>query len=59
MNSNERRIKKVIARSVIIDLVFYVSIALAGYFSTFEKTDKIVLDRGSIDGSKDYLILIA
>jgi hypothetical protein len=38
-----------VARSVIIDFLFYVTIALAGYFSTYNKTPKIVLDR-SIPG---------
>ncbi len=59
MNPNEKRIKKVIARSVLVDLAFYVSIALAGYFSTYDKTPKIVLDRDSIDGGRDYALMIA
>ena len=49
INPNERRIKKVVARSVFIDFLFYVTIALTGYFSTYNKTPKIVLDR-SIPG---------
>jgi hypothetical protein len=38
-----------VTRSVIIDFLFYATIALAGYFSTYNKTPKIVLDR-SIPG---------
>ena len=49
VNPNERRIKKIAARSIFIDALFYVTVALAGYFSTYNKTPKIVLDR-SIPG---------
>ena len=45
VNPNEQRIKKVVSRSLLVDLMFYVSIALAGYFSTYNETPKIVLDR--------------
>jgi hypothetical protein len=44
---------------VLVDLVFYLAIALAGYFSTYDKTPKIVLDRDSIDGGRDYALMIA
>jgi hypothetical protein len=46
-------------RSVVVDLVFYLWIALAGYFSTYDKTPKIVLDRNSLDGNRDYALMIA
>jgi hypothetical protein len=59
VNPNEKRIKKIISRSVFVDVLFYVSIALAGYFSTYSQTPKIVLDRGSITGGRDYAIMIA
>lgn len=59
VNPNEKRIKKVIARSVIVDVAFYLTIALAGYFSTYDKTPQIVLDRGSLDGGRDYALMIA
>ena len=45
VNPNERRIKKVVARSISIDVLFYTTIAVTGYFSKYNKTPKIVLDR--------------
>jgi amino acid permease len=36
VNPNEKRIKKIVSRSILVDLGFYVTIALAGYFSTFD-----------------------
>jgi amino acid permease len=59
VNPNEKRIKKIISRSVLVDVMFYVTIALAGYFSTYNNTPKIVLDRDSIDGNRDYALMIA
>ena len=59
INPNEKRIKKIISRSVLVDVGFYISIALAGYFSTYIQTPKIVLDRGSLTGGRDYAIMIA
>ena len=48
------------ARSISIDVLFYVTIALAGYFSTYNLTPKIVLDR-SIPGddTPDLFIMVA
>jgi amino acid permease len=59
VNPNERRIKKIISRSIIVDIVFYLSIALAGYFSTYNQTPSIVLKRPSLSGGRDYPIMIA
>lgn len=59
INPVERRIKKVISVSVVVDVAFYVIIAAAGYFSTFDHTAKIVLDRKPLHGGRDYAILIA
>lgn len=57
---NERRIKKVISRSVAVDLAFYLVIAAAGYFSTYDKTPNIILERPLLDGvTRDYAIMIA
>lgn len=36
VNPNERRIKKIIVSSIVVDAAFYITIALAGYFSTYE-----------------------
>lgn len=60
MNPNEKRIKKVISRAIAVDVIFYLTIASAGFFSTYDMTKPIVLDRDPIPyGSKDYAILVA
>ena len=59
VNPVERRIKKVISLSILIDLSFYMVIAAAGYFSMYEKTNAIVLDRPPLDGPRDYAMLVA
>jgi hypothetical protein len=59
INPNLRRIKKVITRSVAVDVAFYLTIALSGYFSTLNHTNHIVLERQPVDGGKDYAILIS
>jgi hypothetical protein len=40
-------VAKVIDRAVFVDLFFYMIVAVAGFFSTFNKTAKIVLERNS------------
>ena len=59
INPNERRIKKIVSRSIFIDLLFYLTIASAGYFSTYDKTPAIVLERETLNGEKDYAILVS
>lgn len=59
VNPNERRIKKIVTRAILVDILFYIVIAVAGYLSTFNKTNPIVLKRESIDGRIDYAIIIA
>jgi amino acid permease len=60
VNPIERRIKKVAARSIFIDTLFYVTIALAGYFATYNKTPKIVLDRSLPgDDTPDPFVMVA
>jgi hypothetical protein len=58
VSPNERRMKKVIGRSLGIDFMFYSAIALAGYFSTFDHTPDLVIAREFISG-KDYAMTIA
>jgi len=45
-----RRIYKVVNGQVLIMLVFYLLMALAGYFSTLTHTPRIVLERKSLTG---------
>ena len=60
INPNLKRIQKVITRSVGVDVGFYLTIALCGYFSTYNFTNHIVLERAPLnEGSTDYAILIA
>ena len=49
---------KVIGRSLFIDFMFYCSIALVGYFSTFGETPDLVIAREFIHG-KDYAMTIS
>jgi hypothetical protein len=43
-----RRIYKVINRSVLIIGSLYLAVGLVGYFSTFDMTPRIVLERKSL-----------
>ena len=54
-----RRISKVIDRAIVVDFMFYLIIASAGYLSTFDETAKIVLERATLDGKPDIPCLIA
>jgi amino acid permease len=56
---NYRRTTKVINRSILIDLTFYLTIAVAGYLSCFDKTNKIVVERDSLNGKPDIPCLIS
>ena len=49
-----------IHRSIFVDLCFYLVIALCGYFSTYNLTGNIVLERLPANGrSVDYPIVIS
>ena len=51
---------KVIKRSLTLDLGFYLFIGLVGFFSSFDKTATIVLERDSLPGKQiDYPIILA
>jgi amino acid permease len=56
VNPEYRRISKVIDRAVFVDLLFYLPVAAAGFFSQFNDTAKIVLERGT---ERDIPVLIA
>mmetsp|Transcript_41090 Transcript_41090/g.39609 ORF Transcript_41090/g.39609 Transcript_41090/m.39609 type:complete len:80 (+) Transcript_41090:545-784(+) len=45
VNPSLKRIKKAARRAVLVDGVFYASIALAGYFATYSQTAEVVLER--------------
>ena len=49
---------KVIGRSLFVDCLFYCSIALVGYFSTFSCTPDLVIARPSLY-THDYAMTIA
>ena len=49
---------KVIGRSLIVDCAFYCSIALVGYFSTFNMTPDLVIARPKLY-DHDYAMTIA
>jgi amino acid permease len=60
VNPNEKRMMKVIGRSLGLDSILYCSIALVGYFSTFDKTPDLVIARPLLPGwDKDYALTIS
>mmetsp|Transcript_15140 Transcript_15140/g.20549 ORF Transcript_15140/g.20549 Transcript_15140/m.20549 type:complete len:106 (-) Transcript_15140:447-764(-) len=60
VNPNYRRISKVIKRSLSVDIIFYLIIASAGYFSTFNATSDVVIQRDPLPGyTPDYTALAA
>ncbi len=51
---------KVIRRSLLVDTIFYCSIALVGYFSTFDQTPDLVIARPLLPGWKhDFAMTIS
>lgn len=48
---------KVIGRSLAVDCLFYCSIALVGYFSTYDNTPDLVIARTFL-GDHDYAMTI-
>lgn len=60
INPNYRRIKKVVVRSLTIDFIAYSLVAFSGYFSTFNFTNTIVVERPALPKmSPDYFMLVA
>lgn len=60
VNPSYTRIKKVVVRSFIIDMVIYIFVACACYFSTFNYTNSIALTRDPLPNfSPDYAMLTA
>jgi uncharacterized HAD superfamily protein len=57
VNPNAKRMMKVIGRSLAVDCIFYCSIALVGYFSTFNATPDLVIARPSLS-EHDYAMTI-
>jgi len=59
VNPNFKRISKVIVRSLITDMFFYMIIGVAGYMSTFNYTQSIVVERKPLEGyDRDYYMLV-
>lgn len=59
-NPEYDRMEKVIKRSLSLDLIFYLLIGLVGFFSSFDQTATIVLERDSLPGKPiDYPIILA
>lgn len=59
VNPNEKRMMKVIGRSLLVDCVFYCAIALVGYFSTLNDTTDLVIARPTLNGKVDYAMTIS
>ena len=57
---NYRRIKKVVYRALILDAFFYYLVAGAGYFSMFNATSPVVIERPALPGfDPDYACILA
>lgn len=55
---NYRRIKKVVDRAQTFHMIFYLLIASAGYFSTFNATSDVVIQRDPLPAyNPDYTML--
>ena len=55
-----RRISKIVTRALLSDFIFYLVIASAGYFSTFNWTSDIVIQRDPLPAyDPDYTTLLA
>ena len=58
VNPNHSRILKVIRRSILADMLFYMVIATSGYFSTFNRTQTIGIEREPLNGyPRDYFMM--
>jgi amino acid permease len=59
-NHTTKRVRKVVAGSILINFTLYTTIAMAGYFSTFDQTKHIVLERELPKGwTSDIPIIVA
>lgn len=58
-NPTERRCKKALIGSFILEIFLYILISFGGFFSTFNETKGIFLDRDDLEGHKDIPIKIA
>lgn len=58
VNPNEKRMMKVVTRSLGVDCLFYCSIALVGYFSTLGETPDLVIARTKLF-EHDYAMTIS
>jgi len=57
---NYQRISKIVHRALFVDAIFYYTIACAGYFSMFNYTSDVVIERPALSGfDPDYFSLIA
>ena len=60
VNPNYRRISKVIKRALLVDLIFFTLMASAGYFSMFNGTSDVVIQRPPLPKyDPDYTAIFA
>ncbi len=55
-NPNEKRMSKVISRSVILDCTVYLLLGIVGYLTQVENTPSIILSRTKIPDSRDIIM---
>lgn len=56
---NRKRMNKVIKRSILVDALFYLVVAIPGYLSTFDDTPPLVVNRAPLSGERDIFMMIA
>ena len=54
----KRRCHKVLNRAFLLELIIYLPLALAGFFSTFYNTPDVFLRRPNLNGFNDVIIII-
>lgn len=60
VNPNYARISKVVKRALSVDLIFFALISAAGYFSMFNGTSDVVIQRPALPNyNPDYTSLVA
>jgi len=59
INPVENRIMKIFNRSVLFEMLIYLSIGVTGYLSLLNETPDIILDRPALPGANDVAIMIA
>ena len=58
-NSTIKKMNSMIDRSVLVEMVIYMTLGAAGYWGLCSKTPDVIILRPKIPGTNDYLMTIA